>query len=110
MSRLLTAEKIVAIVEKHGGDLVKMWNTEVVEGTLSVDSCMNYVLKAQRDLTASKYQQKIEEIFEEIERVSQDIDEDGKSTDDPAKVIETIYYIGKGRLRDFKDRIKKEEK
>ena len=44
---LLTPEEIVSIVKEHDGDLVQMWNTEVVEGTLRVDSCMNYVLKAQ---------------------------------------------------------------
>jgi len=69
--RLLSPEEIVTIVKQHNGDLVKMWNTEVVEGTLTVDSCMNYVLKAQRDLTASikdaECQKKIEEIFKEIE-------------------------------------------
>lgn len=52
-SRLLTAKEIVARVKEHNGDLVKMWKTEVKDGTLSVDSCMNYVLQAQRDLTVS---------------------------------------------------------
>ncbi len=82
------------------------WREEYQVTGLAVDA----IAEAQDAKTASIYQQKIEEIFEEIERVSQDIDEDGKSTDDPAKVIETIYYIGKGRLRDFKDKYKKGKK
>ena len=49
---ILTAEEIVAVVKKHGGDLVQMWNTEVIEGTLTVDSCMNYVLNAQAERIA----------------------------------------------------------
>lgn len=60
------------------------------------------VAKAQRDLTASNCRQKVKEIFEEIEKVKQDIDENGESTEDSTKVVETIYYIGKGRLQALK--------
>jgi len=45
-----------------------------------------------------------EEIFKEVESVGQDIDEDGKGTDDKARVVDTIYYIGKGRLEQLKER------
>jgi len=54
----------------------------------------------------TEYKERIDRIFEEIEKVSQTLDENGEGTDDPGKVIETIYYIGKGRL----DALKKKEK
>lgn len=44
---LLTPEAIIAIIKKHDGDLAQMWNTREVDGKLTVDSCMNYVLQAQ---------------------------------------------------------------
>ena len=53
--KLLTPKEIVAIVKKHDGDLVQMWNMKVTRGTLGVDSCMNYVLKAQQELTNKEW-------------------------------------------------------
>ena len=49
-------------------------------------------------------QQREDKIFKEIEKVSQDIDEDGNPTNDPEMKVETIYYIGKGRLELLKKR------
>lgn len=43
----------------------------------------------------------MKELMQEIEKVSQMIDTDGKGTDDATKAVEIIYYIGKGRLQAF---------
>ena len=76
------------------------------------DLWMHYISEDDYDKVAKQLSKLFEaekkaledRIFAEIEKVKQDIDEDGKETNDPTKVVETIYFIGKGRLNDLKKR------
>jgi len=43
-------------------------------------------------------QEEREQILREVKRTSQMIDENGNATNDEGKAVETIYYIGKGRV------------
>ena len=70
-----------------------------------------YVIEAARDCfneaveaCQKEHDREMRELFEEIEKAGQDIDENGKGTDNPDDVVETIYWIGKGRLQLLKER------
>lgn len=116
--RLLSDEELAGF----GGEINRL--LVMAKEGLTVD--VTALLEAQRDLTASikdaecqrlladcieiqkaKRQQAIDEVFGEIEKCSQDIDENGNGTDNPLEVVETIYYIGKGRLRKLKSKLKR---
>jgi len=89
------AESVLALIpnEKEIREQVDKLREELTDLNKKLDD-------REVDLIEAKREER-EKIFSFIRQVGQDIDEDGKGTGDPSKVVETIWYIGEGRLKDF---------
>jgi len=69
------------------------------------DGCQES-LATQKRMLEEDCQKRIEQVFRIIRMTSQDIDENGEAITNPKNAVQTIYYIGKGRLQDLEDFLK----